>query len=166
MHATSADAPRPRLWVTVTVILLALAFWGVVVAEFLLAAPALLRVAQNEAQGMTWSSRIGGRFALDITTNPVLMAISFVVGASVVGGLTWLIRHRLGKPWLALIWCLLVVLTPLVLAITFWFGTILPLAERMRELNEREDKAAAISHARIACTGSPSISVSGRCCRS
>jgi hypothetical protein len=163
--ASQTDPPRRSAFVTIVVIGLSLVFWGAVVAEFLFAARAAMRVSAALARRQPWAIESFGRFAMRLLEQPYLLVIPFVLGVVLVGGSTWVIRHRMNAPRLSMAWSALMLLVPLVIGVVIWFGAIQPLAQQLQELTLQR-KAAIGNHARMACTGSPSISGSGRCCRS
>jgi hypothetical protein len=137
MPPSQADAPQPRLAVTVLVVVLAMVFWCAILAEFLYAAPMAMRVFGAEARRQPWTLRMAGPIALQLAEQPAALGIPIVVAAILIGAPTWLIRHRLGWRRLGTIWCVLMVLLPLLLALANWFGTIQPLIQQVRELQDR-----------------------------
>ncbi len=138
MQPSTADAPRPRLTITVLVVVSALLLWGVILVEFMYAAPAAMRVSQELKRQHNWLMRTFAPVALRLGDYPPALLIPVAPAAVLLGGPTWWIRHRLKSRRLAAAWCVAMLLVPLLLATVIWFGTMVPLAEQMRELDDRK----------------------------
>src|SRR4051794_2809189 len=115
MQPTPAETPRPRPWVTVAVVIGALLLWGVVAAEFVLAAPAMVRLDASRGLRQRWDSRFLTGMGLRLAENPSALVIPFAVLLAGIGGSTWLVRHRWRARRLGTVWCAVMLLLPLTL---------------------------------------------------
>jgi hypothetical protein len=157
MDLDPSGTNRPRIAVTAAVIGLAAFLWIAVAVELTFVVPHYERLFADFRVKVPWATEVviaSSRWCIKYWYVLIVLAIAGV------GLSTILIRHLAQKPWLGFTWCVAILLLPLLVGFSIWFFCYWPYLKLLEGLQ------GGAAHARIVCTGSPSMSVKGRCVRS
>jgi len=127
MQPDPRDAERPNPRVTTIVVILAAMLWMMIAAELLFVVPHFERIF------MDFQMRLPLTAEAIIACSRWCMKYPYVLPmpmAMIVGGVaasTWLIRHRVRKSWLGVLWCLAMLLLPAGIAFLIWLVCYLPM---------------------------------------
>jgi hypothetical protein len=123
--------------VTIAVIVLAALSWGAVLFQLVFIVPYFERRFAEFRLRLPSATEMVIALSRPCSEYPYLVPVVFVLGVVAIAVPTWLIRHRLRTRGLGVVWCVAMLVVPLLAVLVVWYSCYLPYTKLLEALEGR-----------------------------